>query len=123
MQPVFDAPVTAHRVGKTGRTGADATDEIPGFNRDLAVDLAVRFDHADHVHRLPQFAARYAGEITQGAVATGLKTAMSTLDGLQELRVDTVILPGIGIDERLLDLAGQRFLVALERQHVIAALQ
>jgi hypothetical protein len=105
------------------RIRADTADEVAGLRRALAVDLAGGFDHADHVHTLPQRVSRDTGQIGQGAVAPRLYPPMSAFDGLEEVGLHVGVIARIGVDERLLDLGGERLLVAFERKHVVAALR
>ena len=53
MQHILNAPMTAGGPCEVADIGADAADVETRLRGDLAVDLAARLDHADHVHRLP----------------------------------------------------------------------
>jgi hypothetical protein len=47
---------------------------------------------------------------------------VATFDGLEDLRGHAGVVARIGVDECLLHLGDERALIAVERQHVIAAL-
>jgi hypothetical protein len=110
---------TARAKGR--RIGANAADVETRLAGDFAVEFAFGFDHADHVHGLPQGTVRHAMEIAQGAVATGLAAAVTLLDGFDIIRGHVGAVLGVSVNEGLFDLGGQRLLVAFERQHVVTA--